>query len=451
MRAHRLVTLTGVGGVGKTRLAMQVAAELTGEFPDGVWLVEFAPVGDPAAVPDTMAAVLGVTPQADVSVTVSVAQALSGRRLLLVLDNCEHVLDATADIVEHLLAHTDTVKVIATSREGLRLGSEHLWPVPSLDADGVGSAAVALFVERATAVNPAFHLDTETDTDAVIEICRRLDGIALAIELAAARMVSMSAQDVRDRLGDRFRLLSGSRRGLERHQTLHHAVAWSYDLLDDDERTVLQRCSVFAGGFDVAAATAISEPFDDYAVLDGLDSLVRKSLVTVERVNGHTRYGMLETIRQFAEEQLAATDTIDEVRDRHAGYFAEQAIAHWDIWDGPGYDTAIEWVDTEFANLRAGFRWAADEGDLDTAAAIVMYSGFLGIMVENQEPVTWAEQVVEPARSADHRRLATLICVEDPRKGWVSGRFSFHPDVLGRRTVVGVKVERPQRSEDERP
>ena len=145
----------------------------------------------------------------------------------------------------------------------------------------------------------------------MIEICRRVDGIALAIELAAARMVSMSAQDVRDRLGDRFRLLSGSRRGLERHQTLRHAVAWSYDLLDDDERTVLQRCSVFAGGFDVAAATAISEHFDDYAVLDGLDSLVRKSLVTAERVNGHTRYGMLETIRQFAEEQLAATGTIE--------------------------------------------------------------------------------------------------------------------------------------------
>ena len=187
----------------------------------------------------------------------------------------------------------------------------------------------------------------------------------------------MSAQDVRDRLGDRFRLLSGSRRGLERHQTLHHAVAWSYDLLDDDERTVLQRCSVFAGGFDVAAATAISEPFDDYAVLDGLDSLVRKSLVTVERVNGHTRYGMLETIRQFAEEQLAATDTIDEVRDRHAGYFAEQAIAHWDIWDGPGYDTAIDWVDTEFANLRAGFRWAADQADLATAAAIAAHTAML--------------------------------------------------------------------------
>ena len=285
VRAHRLVTLTGVGGVGKTRLAMQVAAELTGEFSDGVWLVEFAPVGDPAAVPDTMAAVLGVTPQAGLSVTASIAQALSGRRLLLVLDNCEHVLDAAADVVEQLLAHTDDGEGDRYEPRGITGGIRALVAGSvARFAAGVESAAVALFVERAEAVNPAFELDDDADAmAAVIEICRRLDGIALAIELAAARMVSMSAQDVRDRLGDRFRLLAGSRRGLERHQTLHHAVAWSYDLLDDDERTVLQRCSVFAGGFDVAAATAISRHVDEYAVLDVLDSLVRKSLVTVER------------------------------------------------------------------------------------------------------------------------------------------------------------------------
>ena len=149
-------------------------------------------------------------------------------------------------------------------------------------------------------------------------ICRRLDGIALAIELAAARMVSMSPQDVRDRLDDRFRLLAGGRRGLERHQTLRHAVAWSYDLLDDDERSVLGRCAVFAGGFDLAAATHLLRRLDEYTVLDVVDSLVRKSLVTVEQLGGHARYGMLETIRQFAEEQLAATDTHREVRDRHA-------------------------------------------------------------------------------------------------------------------------------------
>ena len=181
----------------------------------------------PAAVPDVVATVLGVTPQAGMSVSDSVAQAMGGRRLLVVLDNCEHVLDASADLVETILARTNTVKIIATSREGLRVGAEHLWPVPSLDVRaGADSAAVELFVERARAVNPGFALDAVEKTT-VTEICQRLDGIALAIELAAARMVSMSPHDVRDRLGDRFRLLSGSRRGLERHQTLRHAVAWS--------------------------------------------------------------------------------------------------------------------------------------------------------------------------------------------------------------------------------
>ena len=252
VRMHRLVTLTGVGGVGKSRLAVQVAGVLVPEFPDGVWLVELAPIGDPAALADAVATVLGVTARADMSMVECVALALSGRRLLIVVDNCEHVLDAAAGMIEAILARAPTVKVIATSREGLRVEAEQLWPVPSLDvSDGVDSPAVELFVERARAVNPGFSLDNDADKMAVTDVCRRLDGIALAIELAAARMVSMSPQEVSDRLGDRFRLLGGSRRGLERHQTLRHAVEWSYDLLGVDERVVLQHCSVFAGDFDL--------------------------------------------------------------------------------------------------------------------------------------------------------------------------------------------------------
>ncbi len=334
--AHRLLTLTGVGGVGKTRLAVQVAAELVGEFPDGVWMVELAPVGDPAAVADTAATVLGINPHAGMSVVETVARTLSGRQLLVV-DNCEHVLDAAAELVEAIVAHTTNVAVIATSREGLRVGAEHLWAVPSLDTRaGAASAAAELFVERARAVDGGFSLDRDDDSAAVIEICERLDGIALAIELAAARMVSMNPAEVRDRLGDRFRLLSGSRRGLERHQTLRQAVGWSYDLLSDDERMVLMRCAVFAGGFDLTAAMAICGDgrLDEYALLDLVDSLVRKSLMTAEQVLGHTRYGLLETIRQFAEEQLAATSAIAEIRDLHARWFAEQAVVHWDIFDG---------------------------------------------------------------------------------------------------------------------
>ena len=408
VRAHRLVTLTGVGGVGKTRLAAHVAAELVPDFPDGVWLVELAPVGDPAAVPDAVATALGVTPQAGLTVSASIAQALAGRRLLVVLDNCEHVLDAAADLVEAILARSATTKVIATSREGLRLGAEHLWAVPSLAlGGGVTSAAVELFVERARAVVAAFGLKDEADVTAVTEICRRLDGIPLAIELAAARMVSMSVQDVRDRLGDRFRLLAGGRRGLERHQTLRHAVQWSYELLTDDERVVLNRCSVFAGGFDLASATHLCDGFDEYAVLDLLDALVRKSLVTVERAAGHARYGMLETIRQFAEDHLAETGTIGEVRDRHARYFADQAVAYWETWDGPGYGEAVAWVDAELANLRAGLRWAAG-GDLATAVAIAAHTTIMAFPLQLFEPVGWAVELLPSATVAHVRQLPRL-------------------------------------------
>jgi hypothetical protein len=249
LNEHRLVTLTGVGGVGKTRLATEVASRLTDEFPDGVWFFELAAVADPAAVPDAVAAVLGITQQPGKTVSESVATALEGRTRLLVIDNCEHVHDAAADLVETIVTQSATVKVLATSREGLGVVDEQLWLVPSLDLDaGTDSAAVTLFVERARSVAQRFSLAGAIEAAAVVDICRRLDGIPLAIELAASRMASMTASEVRDRLDQRFRLLVGSRRGLARHQTLRHAVAWSYDMLDDSEKTLLDCCSVFAGG-----------------------------------------------------------------------------------------------------------------------------------------------------------------------------------------------------------
>jgi predicted ATPase len=196
---HRLVTLTGVGGVGKTRLALQAAAELGSEFPDGVWFVELAPVGDPSSIPDAVATALGVAPRAGMSVTDSVSEALAGGHRLVVLDNCEHVLGAVADLVEAILVRSASPRVVVTSREGLRLPAEHLWPVPSLSVtEGAGSTGVALFVERACAVLPTFELAPHEE--AVIDICRRLDGIPLAIELAAARVASMTPLEVRDRL-----------------------------------------------------------------------------------------------------------------------------------------------------------------------------------------------------------------------------------------------------------
>jgi hypothetical protein len=221
VRAHRLVTLTGVGGVGKTRLAAEVAAGLCDEFPDGIWVFELAVVSDPDAVANAVAAVMNITQQPGKSVSEAVATALEGRVRLLLFDNCEHVRDAAADLVETILAHSTTLKVLATSREGLGIADERLWVVPSLDVGaGVDSDAVRLFVERAQSVSSRFSVAQRDDAAAAVEICRRLDGIPLAIELAASRMASMTAIDVRDRLDQRFRLLVGSRRGLERHQTL---------------------------------------------------------------------------------------------------------------------------------------------------------------------------------------------------------------------------------------
>src|ERR1700757_4795988 len=226
VKTHRLVTLTGVGGVGKTRLAVEVGSRLADEFPDGVWLFELAAVTDPASVPDAVAAVLGITQQPGKTVSESVAAALEGRVRLLVLDNCEHLLNATADLIEAILAHSATVKILATSREGLGVPDEQVWPVRSLDAaSGIDSAGVSLFVERAQGIAPGFSMVNGDEAGAVTEICQRLDGIPLAIELAASRMASMTASEMRDRLDHRFRLLVGSRRGLERHQTLRHAVA----------------------------------------------------------------------------------------------------------------------------------------------------------------------------------------------------------------------------------
>ncbi len=338
VKAHRLVTLTGVGGVGKTRLATEVAARLGDEFPDGVWFFELAAVADPAAVPEAVAAVLGITQQPGKTVTESVASALEGRSRLLVLDNCEHVLDAAADLIEAILAASATTKIVATSREGLGIADERLWPVPSLDVGaGVDSAAVALFVERAQHVSPRFTVGDAGEAAAVVEICRRLDGIPLAIELAASRMAAMTASEVRGRLDQRFRLLVGSRRGLERHQTLRHAVAWSYDLLDDAEKTLLERCSVFAGGFDLQSACAVagSDDVDEYAILDLLGALVRKSLLVADRSSGRTRFSMLETIRQFAQEQLAASGEATEARTAHARYYAGRMPTSWRCGTAP--------------------------------------------------------------------------------------------------------------------
>jgi predicted ATPase/class 3 adenylate cyclase len=410
LAAHRLVTLTGVGGVGKTRLALQAAAQAAPGFPDGVWVIELASIGDPIAVPDVVAGVLGITEQAGMSLAESIAASLVDRERLLILDNCEHLLDATASLIEVILSRAQSVRILATSREGLRLVDEQLWPVPPLGVgEGADSESRVLFEERARAVVPEFSAAGLESTDAVVEICRQLDGIPLAIELAASRMVSMTPAEVRDRLDDRFRLLRGAGRGLDRHQTLRHAIQWSFDLLSEDEQVLLRRCSVFSDGFDVTAAVGGTRTnFDELFVLDLIDALVRKSLLSAARSVTRTRYSMLETIRQFAEEQLVAAGEGEAIRDAHAQHYAAQAVDLLQHWDGPRQREAYAWLQAEFANLRGAFRWSVTRDDLDCAATIAVVASIVAYWMGRYEPVGWAEELLASAEAQEHRLLPAL-------------------------------------------
>ncbi len=421
----RLLTLTGVGGVGKTRLALQLAAELSPGYPDGSWLVELAAVGDPSATGHALAGTLGIAQQPGMTIEQSVVTTLSRRGLLLVLDNCEHLIDAAASLTHDIVTHCPNVRVLATSREALMVDGEQIWPVPSLGfREGASSPAVALFVERARAVAPRFELGS--DAGLISEICRRLDGIPLAIELAAARIRAMSPLQIRDRLDERFRILTGgSRRALERHQTLRHAVQWSYDLLSVAERQLLARCSVFAGGFTLEAAERVGasgavEPAD---VLDLLDSLVRKSLVTVERSGNTTRYGLLETIRQFAEEQLAASGEADAARRHHAAFFVADSDAHFQIWRSPQQAISHRWFEREIDNLRMVFRWAVERDEVEIAAQLASNLGDMGRFQQREEAGGWAGEILPAARRIRHRRLPMLLTWA-ASSAWAGGRLA---------------------------
>jgi predicted ATPase/class 3 adenylate cyclase/DNA-binding CsgD family transcriptional regulator len=409
VRSSRLVTLTGVGGVGKTRLALEVGAEVAGEFPDGVWMVELASVGDPASVPAAIASVLGITPQGDAGLIDTVADALGGRRLLLVVDNCEHVLTAAGSAIAAILGRSRNVKILSTTRETLVIDGETVLAVAPLALEGgATSDAVALFVDRARAVRPDFGLREPDTAAAVTEICETLDGLPLGIELAASRMAAMSAVEVRDRLADRFRLLKGSTPGPERQLTLHHAVEWSYDLLTDDERDLLRLTSVFAGGFNLTSICAVVDGADDVDVLRHLDSLVRKSLVVADHTAIRTRYSLFETIRHFAEDRLAETGALERSRDRHAEYFARESAARWEHWNGPGWRDAVDWVEAELGNLRAGYQWSARRGELEVATDIAAHAALMGFSVQLFETLAWAEELLAPAAAADVRRLPRL-------------------------------------------
>ena len=409
VRRHQVVTLSGVGGVGKTRLAVAAADSLADDFPDGVWLVELAPVTDPDTVPAAIADALGVTLQGSTPVIDTVAEALAGRRVLIVIDNCEHVLPATAAAISRVVTRSDTPRLLTTSRERLDLPEEATLPVHPLTLEGgVTSDAVTLFVDRAGTARPGFGIYDEVTADAVLEICATLDGLPLGIELAAARMAAMGAVEVRDRIGERFRLLTGPEYGPERQLTLRHTVAWSYDLLDDAERAVLRQASVFAGGFDLPALCAVGELADDVDALHHLDSLVRKSLVVAHHDPERTRYSLFETIRAFAQDELEATGSRESVRDRHALHYASEAVARWERWNGPGWRQQVSWVQAELANLRSAFRWGVERDLVAAATDVAAHAALMGFSVELFETVEWAESLLDEATRVDVRRLPRL-------------------------------------------
>lgn len=368
----RLVTLIGAGGAGKTRLALQVAADLLDEYPDGVWLAELAALADPALVPHAVAAAVGVHEQADRTLMATLQEALRPRQLLLVLDNCEHLVTACAAVAEALLRSCPHLRILATSRELIGIGGEIAWRVPSLDLPEAGPSlaldqvaraeAVRLFVERAAAARPGFALTAE-NAPAVLQICQRLDGMPLAIELAAARMRVMSAQQIAARLDDRFRLLTGgSRVALPRQQTLRGALDWSHALLAAEEQVLFRRLAVFAGGWSLDAAEAVCAAGGITAgdVVDLLGRLVDKSLVWVDEQEEGPRYRLLETIREYAAEKLEAAGEAVAVRARHYDWclaLAERAQPHL---TGAEQATWLGRLEREHDNLRTALRWALD-------------------------------------------------------------------------------------------
>jgi predicted ATPase len=389
--AGRLVTLIGVGGVGKTRLALEVAGGLATDFPDGVWWCDLAPLDDPGSLVGAVAATLTISLQAGLSPTESVVDWLKDRSTLLVFDNCEHLLDGVAALLEAVLGGCPTVALLATSREPMGLEAEQVWPVRSLDPDLEG---VELFVERATAADASFTPDD--DRAVLVELCRHLDGIPLAIELAAAKVRGMSPAEVLDRLSDRFRLLrGGARRGMDRHRTLAATLDWSYHLLSGQERTLLDRLCVFAGSFDLPAVETVcaGEGFDDLAALDAVTGLVDKSMVVAERRSAGTRYRLLETVRQYAEGHLADRGDLADLRLRHLAYYramTESAGASWRA----DYTSGQVIFDREWDNLRAAVQTALAIGDSRSLGRMFTAIGSSALWSLRYEVGDWAEAAI---------------------------------------------------------
>ena len=427
---HRLLTLIGTGGTGKTRLMLEAAGRLLDQYPDGVWLAELAPLSDASQIASEVARALGAPEVPGVPAGATVAAFLADKKLLLLLDNAEHLVDGVARFADTMLAGAPGLRVLATSREALAVPGEAVLQLQSLscptlaagvsgsgiDPNDVAAAssteAVRLFTERAASADPSFVLGT-ANISSVAEICRRLDGIPLAIELAAARVSAMSPEDIALRLGDRFRLLAGGRRtAVPRQQTLHALIDWSWDLLTEEDRQLLRRLSVFTGGWTVPMAAQIvgdgERPLDPVDLADGLTRLVDRSLVLAER-GTTTRYRMLETIRQYAREKLIDSGEASAVADRHLAVYAALAAEAEDPLRGPAMVDWLDRLDDELDNLGAALEWGLEAAPW---TAVRMATALLGY---------WSTRVISEDNDA---RLVAAIEIARVR---VAGRPDADP------------------------
>ena len=412
---HRLVTLIGPGGVGKTRLAVELGWSYQSEFADGVWIVDLAPLADPSGVMAAFASIWSIVPQSGMSLVEALVDWLGDRSMLLVVDNCEHLIDDVARLVVEVLERCPAVTVVATSREALGVAGERVHPVRSLDPD---SEAVELFIERARAVQAVF--DADTDRGVIVEICRRLDCIPLAIELAAARTIALGPGELLARLDDRFRLLRGQGRGgVDRHHTLRAAVSWSYQLLNVDEQTLFDRVSVFAGGFDLAAAEAVcgGAPLDSADVIDLVQSLVAKSMVVATVGPEGARYQLLETLRQFGEEQLDGSGHTASIHDRFLIHFVELTERLDSIVLGARQVEGSLLFDREWDNVRAAHGWAIATDDIIAAEHLVRTSWQHAQLRMLTEHADWAERTIALDKP-DHRASTELFGIA---ADWVGG------------------------------
>jgi predicted ATPase/DNA-binding SARP family transcriptional activator len=446
---HRgpLLTLTGVGGVGKTRLALEVAGRERERFRDGVWLCELAPLDDAAAVGHAIAAALRLQQRQGLDIESTVIEYLAPRELLLIVDNCEHLLDASARLVDRIVQHCPHVTVLSTSREALGIEGEQVYAVPPL----VVEEATELFADRARAGRPDFDLEREP-VGAVAEICRQLDGLPLAIELAAARMRVMSSLDVARRL-DTLRLLSGGSRGAPpRQQSVTATIDWSYRLLAEPERALFARLSVFAGGFDLDAAHGVcaEDGADQDDTLDQLTGLLDKSMVTMRSVGGITRYSVLETLRAYGRERLCESNIDAHYARRHTAFFVELAQRAAAGMHGPDEQVWVERMLPDYDNLRTAYEHAMAAGDIDSVLRLITSLSELVHLRIGFEASGWAERaldVVDPdhplfaaavgfaARGAWNRgdqararELASLAGGRLPGRG--NGRVAYPGDVI---------------------